>query len=101
MEKSSQMPLYLAYDNLALRDGFGAQVLRIMGIFALARKYKLRYLHREMIETIQEFSHGVSEQKELDDLLKNVNTFFLFLDSKSRHKISSQSGFTTWGSKLF
>lgn len=39
-------PLTIQYDNRSFADGFGAQALRIVGIFSIARRYGLRYVHQ-------------------------------------------------------
>jgi hypothetical protein len=39
------MSLYVTYDNAAAHDGIGAQVHRILCVMALARQFRLPYLH--------------------------------------------------------
>ena len=39
------MSLYVTYDNASVSDGIGAQVHRILCVMALARQFRLPYLH--------------------------------------------------------
>lgn len=39
------MPLYIQYDSEQLQDGYGAQALRILGLYSLAKAFRLRYIH--------------------------------------------------------
>ena len=43
-------PLYITYDDRKIRDGFGAQGLRIVGIFSIAKVFRLKYLHQGISE---------------------------------------------------
>lgn len=70
------MPIFFAYDNTSLTDGFGAQVLRQVGIFSLAKFLGCSYLHSPIKETIEEFAHNVKSEEELDSLMEKVNDFF-------------------------
>jgi hypothetical protein len=70
------MGVYLTYDNSKLRDGLGAQLLRILGIYSLAKFTKTNYVHSPIIETIEEFSHNISNQEDLEFLTNSVNSFF-------------------------
>ena len=76
MSYHTSMPLYLTYDNTSLADGYGAQLLRIIGIYSLAKKFHLKYLHSPIVETIEELSHKISNQSELDLLTSKVNKVF-------------------------
>lgn len=70
------MPLYLAYNNAEQMDGFGAQLLRIMGIYSTARKLGCGYIHMPIQDVIEEFSHGINNEDELGHLVERVNEFF-------------------------
>jgi len=83
------MPLYLTYDNTSLQDGLGAQSLRIMGIFSLARFFGIRYLHSPIDAVIEEFSHGLNSTFSDNDLIQHVNEFFKFPSSKIKESRES------------
>lgn len=70
------MPLYFAYDNAKHMDGFGAQLLRILGIYSIARRFKCRYIHMPIQEVIEEFSHRITNEDELRYLISRVNDLF-------------------------
>jgi hypothetical protein len=44
-----KFPLMIQYDNVSFTDGLGAQAIRIVGIYSIARKYRLRYIHSQII----------------------------------------------------
>lgn len=77
------MGLYLSYDNKSLQDGFGAQLLRILGIYSIAKFFRLKYIHEPILATIEEFAHNVSGLTELDQLIHQVNDFFSLPSDKS------------------
>ena len=71
------MTVYIRYDNQSLQDGLGAQALRIMGVYSIARTFRLRYLHAEIQSTVEEFSHSHDTQSNQTTLDK-FNDFFRF-----------------------
>jgi len=75
------MTLFITYDNEELTDGLGAQTLRIVGVYAISRKYRINYFHSPIKETIEEFSHGVSNEQELNLLMHQMNEMFDFPSS--------------------
>jgi hypothetical protein len=70
------MALYITYDNQELTDGLGAQALRIIGIYSIAQKYRIKYIHSPIIETIEEFAHGITNERDLLALINRANEFF-------------------------
>jgi hypothetical protein len=68
--------VYLTYDNEAKQDGIGAQLQRILGIFSICRKLKLKYSHADIVGTVEELSHNLNSPEELDELLNEVNKKF-------------------------
>jgi len=78
------MTVYITYDNEELTDGLGAQTLRIIGIYAIAKKYRINYLHSPIKETIEEFAHGVSNEDTLVSLMHQMNHLFYLPSSTER-----------------
>ena len=70
------MTLYMTYDNQEQTDGLGAQVLRIIGVYSIAQKYRIKYIHSPIEETIEEFAHGVMNDQDLTSLINQTNEFF-------------------------
>jgi hypothetical protein len=46
--KRAWFPVCIRYDNESFADGFGAQALRLVGIFSISQRYRLRYEHRSL-----------------------------------------------------
>lgn len=78
------VPLYLTYDSKQMTDGFGAQGARIMGIFSVARFFKLGYLHNPIsdISDVNELMGASDKQIEYEGLLAELNTYISFPQDK-------------------
>jgi hypothetical protein len=74
--------LYLTYDNEAMRDGAGAQLQRIFGIYSIAKKLKISYVHSGIIETIEERAHNAKSEHDLQNLIEDLNANFSFPSSQ-------------------
>ena len=81
------MTIYLTYDNETQQDGLGAQALRIVGIFSLAKLFMFKYLHSPIIDVLEEFSHKLESESELNLLIERVNDFFSFPCEKPPKKV--------------
>lgn len=84
------MPLYLTYDNQSLQDGIGAQALRIIGIYSVAKFFRIKYLHSPIIEVIEEFAHNFHSANSDKALVDEANEFFLFPSSRFDSKKSTR-----------
>lgn len=73
--------IYLTYDNSSLQDGVGAQLQRIFGIYSICKRLKLSYIHSRIIVTKEELAHNVQSAEELEKILNEVNTMFVFPSS--------------------
>jgi len=80
-------PLYISYDDKKIRDGFGAQGLRIVGIFSVAKFFNLKYLHQgisEIDNKVELLGVGGDESR-YSSVLKEMNRYVSFpshLDTK-------------------
>lgn len=45
-----RFPLFIQYDDRRMTDGFGAQGIRVLGIFAISKFFRLKYVHQEISE---------------------------------------------------
>lgn len=72
------MALYLTYDDESMQDGLGAQALRITGIYALAKQFRLRYLHTPISNAIEDIAHNLGGGTSLATIISEVNSFFDF-----------------------
>lgn len=74
----------MEYNSQSMKDGYGAQLIRIIGIYGLARATGSKYLHKEILSAIEEFSYGVSgNERDLKLLTAKVNSFFELPSSKA------------------
>lgn len=66
-----KIPVALTYDNESGIDGFGAQALRIAGIYSIAKAFRFHYIHNPIIDLpMEELSqHPISRENYLDQVL--------------------------------
>ena len=72
------MALYLTYDNKAMQDGLGAQALRITGVYSIAKRFRLKYLHTPIDQAIEDIAQNLEGGVTLNNLIEQMNTFFDF-----------------------
>lgn len=70
--------LYLKYDNSAMRDGIGAQALRIVILKAVSDFFRCGYLNSPMTHINETFADGYKNSAEIDLRLRQVNDFFRY-----------------------
>lgn len=73
MRKSS---ITLTYDTEANDDGTGAQVQRILGIYAICKKYGFNYLHTPIKNLVTHPLDSFQNSDELEEYLSRVNDYF-------------------------
>lgn len=95
------MTLYLTYDNQQLQDGYGAQLMRIIGIYSLAKKFRLHYVHSPILETVEELAHNINNLEELSLLTDQVNDFFALPSSTDRKIFDEVVSVKSLGWKFF
>ena len=71
------MGLYLTYNN-GLGDGIGAQALRQTALFALTRFARARYIHSEILEISEEFSHESNFTEDKTRSASQIKKLFTF-----------------------
>lgn len=78
-----RFPLYITYDDKKIRDGFGAQGLRIVGIFAVAKFFRLRYLHQGISEIGDkvELVGVTGDDSKYSSVLRDMNRYISFPSS--------------------
>jgi hypothetical protein len=76
------MGVYLTYNNLALKDGSGAQVQRIFAIYSLAKKMKIGYLHSQILEIDFNPGDGVSNHEKMMQYKEKLNESLDFLSTE-------------------
>jgi hypothetical protein len=78
--KASQKGLKFAltYDNTSSFDGTGAQIQRILGIYAICKRFGIPYLHSGVSELIITPLDSYQSELELQKYLQRVNDYFDF-----------------------
>lgn len=71
------MGLYLTYNN-SMGDGIGAQALRQTAIFSLTRFARARYIHSEISEISEEFSHESNFTEDKTSSASQIKKLFTF-----------------------
>lgn len=83
MSKHSSLPgIALTYDNTASFDGTGAQVQRILGVYAVCKKFHIPYIHSEITELIITPLDPFQSEAELKEYLERTNSYFHFSSVK-------------------
>lgn len=74
------IPLYIQYDSEQITDGFGAQGLRIVGLYTVAKAFKLKYLHQEISEITDrlELTGPGGDEPKYRQVLEEMNQFLAF-----------------------
>lgn len=74
------IPLYIQYDSKKYTDGFGAQGLRIVGVYTVAKAFKLKYLHQGISEISDrvELTGPDGDEPKYRQVLEEMNQFLAF-----------------------
>jgi hypothetical protein len=76
--------LAITYDSGALQDGLGAQLQRVMGIYAIASLFRIEYVHSNIKEVLV---HKLDEIETLSDYKKylfDINNFLEVTETQYR-----------------
>lgn len=84
-------PIALTYDNTASFDGTGAQVQRILGVYAVCKRFKIPYVHSRIADLIITPLDPFQTESELGDYLNRVNDYFSFPSSERNIDEDSKS----------
>jgi hypothetical protein len=79
MKAHQRLPKFaLTYDNTASFDGTGAQIQRILGVYAICKKFNIPYFHSGIAELIITPLDPYQSELELHQYLERVNHYFDF-----------------------
>lgn len=72
-----RIPLYIQYDDKKMTDGFGAQGTRVIGIFAIAKFFRLKYIHQGISEISNRYEllGANSSQSKYEKVLSALNSY--------------------------
>lgn len=78
VSSSMNLPLFIQYNNEDIIDGVGAQALRILGIFGIARQFRLNYIHQPILQLglKEELTGPKFSEDHYQELLDQVNKLF-------------------------
>ena len=93
--------LYLKYDNSVMRDGIGAQALRIVTLRAIANFFKCGYIHAPMTQIDEHFSDQFQSHDDIQLQLQLVNEFFSFETSKIPESFHKEVSVHELGNRYF
>jgi hypothetical protein len=70
-------PIFIQYDNARKTDGFGAQGTRIVGVYAIARFFRIKYVHRGIVEFSdrRELMGSISDERAYSETLRRLNCY--------------------------
>jgi hypothetical protein len=68
--------LCIGYDTDKLRDGLGAQTLRQIGIFCIAREFKIGYSHKSIVSIDSNPGDGITNNQEMLSAIRNAEIYF-------------------------
>jgi hypothetical protein len=74
--------LSISYDNESLQDGAGAQLQRIIGVYAIAKFFRIPYIHKELSEVMVHPNDGVNGEEEYVQYLREINALVPFTNSR-------------------
>jgi len=72
----------LTYDNTASFDGTGAQIQRILGVYAICKRFNIPYIHSKVTELIITPLDPFQTKLELQQYMERVNHYFDFLTDR-------------------
>lgn len=82
--------LYLTYDNEKKPDGIGAQLQRIFGIYSVSRKFRVRYIHSPILDTLEELAHNITSENSMKKMLAEVNSKYFFPSSELDVRVKTE-----------
>jgi len=99
--KKGLILLSITYDNCALQDGAGAQLQRIIGIYAISKFFRIDYIHSPLKEVLVHPNDGVGSDSEYSSLLKELNELVKFDSSRREFSIDEEVYVNHLGTKQF
>lgn len=85
----------LTYDNTASFDGTGAQVQRILGIYAVCKRFQIPYVHSEIAELIITPLDSFQTETDLKEYLQRANQYFTFPSDSRIERVETLSKLQT------
>ncbi len=93
--------LSITYDNYSLQDGAGAQLQRIIGIYAVSKFFGIEYIHSPLKEVLVHPNDGVASDSEYSALLQELNELVNFESSRQNFPFDEEVHINHLGTKQF
>lgn len=97
------MSICFAFDNKHSKDGVGAQVFRIIGVFSLARRYKVGFLNNNILTFDSNPGDNLLTDRRKKEFIQEIKSF-LDLDRyscKKDHDIKVLPNYRLFRSLIF
>ena len=72
------LPVYLTYNNESIKDGVGAQILRIVALRGISKHFKLGYVHSGIRDLTVTQLDPAQARHEIDAYVRHLNEIFFF-----------------------
>jgi hypothetical protein len=93
--------LSISYDNESLQDGAGAQLQRVIGVYALSQFFRIGYIHNPLAEILVHPADGVNNERDYFFYKKEINELIDFESSAPAQKIDQSIWVRHLGVKQF
>ena len=93
--------LSITYDNRTLQDGAGAQLQRIIGIYAISKFFRIDYIHSPLKEVLVHPNDGVASNSHYSTLLQDLNQLVKFESTRRNFSIDEEVYVNHLGTKQF
>lgn len=93
--------LSISYDSKTLQDGAGAQLQRIIGIYAISRFFRIGYVHNALDEILVHPGDGVRDKESYRDFKTEINRLVPFQSSLALNKLDEKIRIHHLGVKEF
>ena len=91
--------LSISYDSHSFQDGAGAQLQRILGIYAIARFFRIGYIHNPLDEILVHPGDGVCDNESYSEFKTEINSLIPFPSSSALARIDKKIKIRHLGSK--
>jgi|LakMenEpi03Aug12_release.lakeMendotaPanAssembly.Ray.scaffolds.fasta_scaffold548450_1 hypothetical protein len=93
--------LSISYDRHSLQDGAGAQLQRIIGIYAIARFFRIGYIHNPLDEILVHPGDDVYDDESYSEFKSEINSLIPFPSSHTLSRIDKKVKIRNLGVKEF
>lgn len=93
--------LSISYDSESLQDGAGAQLQRVIGVYAISQFFRIGYIHNPLVEILVHPADGVNSVEDYDLYRDEINELINFESSALTTNIDQSIKVAHLGVKQF